>query len=112
MLQKEATHWTLITKDRPLTTNHALEIPNTRHIISNTRPLTILTTNHAHEIPNTRPLNTNNANQMVADNIDLAKKQMQTINRTTKNCLKVESKEIVHEEFPPYESIIINHRNQ
>ena len=37
---------------------------------------------------------------------------MQTINRTTKNWLKVESKETVHEEFPPYESIIINHRNQ
>ena len=37
---------------------------------------------------------------------------MQTINRTTKNWLKVESKEVVHEEFSPYESIIINHRNQ
>jgi hypothetical protein len=49
---------------------------------------------------------------MVADNIDLAKRQMQTINRTTKIWLKVESKEIVHEEFPPYESIIINYRNQ
>ena len=37
---------------------------------------------------------------------------MQTINKTTKNWLKVETKEVVHEEFPPYESIIINHRNQ
>jgi hypothetical protein len=37
---------------------------------------------------------------------------MQTINRTTQNWLKVESKEVVHEKFPPYESIIINHRNQ
>jgi hypothetical protein len=37
---------------------------------------------------------------------------MQTINRITQNWLKVESKEVVHEEFPPYESIIINHRNQ
>ena len=37
---------------------------------------------------------------------------MQTNNRTTKNWLKVETKEVVHEEFPPYESIIINHRNQ
>ena len=37
---------------------------------------------------------------------------MQTINRTTKNQLKVESKEIVHEKFPSYESIIIKHRNQ
>jgi hypothetical protein len=37
---------------------------------------------------------------------------MQTINKTTKNWLKIESKEIVHEEFLSYESIIINHRNQ
>ena len=62
-----------------------------------------------HEKLNT---STNNANQQVVDNIDLTKKQMQTINRITKNWLKVESKEIAHEEFPPYESIIINHRNQ
>ena len=34
------------------------------------------------------------------DNIDLTKKQMQTINRTTQNWLKVENKEVVHEEFP------------
>ena len=27
---------------------------------------------------------------------------MQTINRTTKNWLKVENKEVVYEEFPPY----------
>ena len=93
-----------------MTTNTRHIIPNIRHIIPNTRPLT---TNHANIIPNTRPLTTNNANQqMVADNIDLTKKQMQIINRTTKNLLKVESKEIVHEEFPPYESIIILHRNQ
>ena len=57
-------------------------------------------------------MTTNNTNQQVTNNIDLAKKQMQTINRTTKNWLKVESKEVVHEEFPPYEFIIINHRNQ
>ena len=60
------------------------------------------------------PLTTDNThiatNQQ--DNIDLIKKQMQTINRTTQNWLKVESKEVVHEEFPPYESIIISHRNQ
>jgi hypothetical protein len=110
LLQKEVTHRTIITKARLLTTNTRHIIPNIRHIIPNTRPLT---TNHANIIPNTRPLTTNNANQqMVADNIDLAKKQMQTISRTTKNWLKVESKEIVHEEFPPYESIIIYHRNQ
>ena len=103
MLQKEATHRTIITKDRPSTTN-------TRHIIPNTSPLT---TNHANIIPNTRLLTANNANQqIVVNNIDLTKKQMQTINRITKNWLKVESKEIAHEEFPPYESIIINHRNQ
>jgi hypothetical protein len=124
LLQKEATHRplttnTFITKASPntiitkaMTTNHA-------HEISNTPSLTTLITTHAHEIPTTRhmnhntsPLNANNTNQQVTDNIDLAKKQMQTINRTTKNWLKVESKEIVHEEFPPYESIIINHRNQ
>ena len=51
----------------------------------------------------------NNTNQQVTDNIDLAKKQMQTINITTKNWLKLESKEVVNEEFPQYESIIINH---
>ena len=69
-----------------MTTNTRHIIPNTRHIIPNTSPLT---TNHAYIIPNTGPLNTNNPNQqMVADNIDLAKKQKQTINRTTKNCLK------------------------
>jgi hypothetical protein len=45
------------------------------------------------------------------DNKDLEKKQMQTINRTTQNWLKVENKEVVHEEFPPYESIVISHRN-
>ena len=49
LLQKEATYRTIITKDRPSTTN-------TRHIIPNTSPLT---TNHANIIPNTRPLNTN-----------------------------------------------------
>ena len=110
LLQKKATHSTIITKARLLTINTRHIIPNIRHIIPNTRPLT---TNHANIIPNTRPLTTNNANQqMVADNIDLAKKQMQTISRITKNWLKVESKEIVHEEFPPYESIIIYHRNK
>ncbi len=68
LLQKEdnVTYRTIITKARPLTTN-------TRHIILNTRPMI-----------------TNNSNQqMVVDNVDLPKKQMQTINRTTKNWLKV-----------------------
>ena len=70
-------------------------------------------TNHKFMTTNTRSMITNHANQqMIADNMYLAKKQMQTINRTTKNWLKVESKETAHEEFPPYESIIINHRNQ
>jgi hypothetical protein len=49
-------------------------------------------------------------NQQVTDK-NLTKKQMQTINRTTQNWLKVENKEVVHEEFPPYESIVVNHRN-
>jgi hypothetical protein len=40
----------------------------------------------------------NNTNQQ--DKINLVKKQMQTINRTTQNWLKVEDKEIVDEEFP------------
>jgi hypothetical protein len=51
----------------------------------------------------------NNTSQQ--DNKDSNKKQMQTINRTTQNWLKVENKEVVHEEFPPYESIVVNHRN-
>ena len=38
---------------------------------------------------------------MVTDNIDLAKKQIQTINKTIKNWLKVENQEIVHEKFNP-----------
>jgi hypothetical protein len=51
----------------------------------------------------------NNTSQQ--DNKDSNKKQMQTINRTTQNWLKVENKEVVHEEFPPYESIVVSHRN-
>ena len=94
----------------PLTKTHAHEIPNTSHTRS-------LTPNHAivdniHFATKQTPMTINNTNQQVTDNIDLAKKQMQTINRITKNWLKVESKEVVHIEFPPYESIIINHRNQ
>ena len=57
-LQKQATNRTIITKDRILTPNHAHDIPNTRHIVSNTPSLTTLTTNHA-----------------IADNIYFAKKQ-------------------------------------
>ena len=51
-----------------MTTNHAHEIPNTRHIIHNTRPL-----------------NANNTNQQITDNIDWVKKQMQTINILKRN---------------------------
>ena len=84
-------------------TNHRSMTTNTRSIIINTKSMTT----------NTRPMITNHANQqIVANNMYLTKKQMQTINRTTKNWLKVESKETVHDEFPPYESTIINHRNQ
>jgi hypothetical protein len=69
-----------------------------------------LATNHQNNIATKQTLMViNNANQQ--DNKDLEKKQMQTINRTTQNWLKVENKEIVHEEFPPYESIVISHRN-
>ena len=99
---------TIITKDK--TTNDA-------HIVSNTPSLTrtrLLTpiADNIHFATKQTLMTTNNTNQQVTNNIDLAKKQMQTINRTTKNWLKVESKEVVHEEFPPYEFIIINHRNQ
>jgi hypothetical protein len=45
LLQKEATYRTIITKDKPLTTNTRHIISNTRHIIPNTSPLT---TNHEH----------------------------------------------------------------
>ena len=80
LLQKEATHRTPITKDRLLITNHAHEIPNTRHIISNTRSLTTLTTNHAHEIPNIRHIIPNTRLltpiHTVADNIHFAKTKL------------------------------------
>ena len=52
----------------------------------------------------------NNTNQQ--DKINFVKKQMQTINKTTQNWLKVKNKKIIHEEFSLYESIIINHKNQ
>ncbi len=67
-------------------------------------------TDNIHSTTKQTLMTINNTNQQ--DKINLAKKQMQTINRTTQNWLKVESKEVIHEEFPPYESIIINHRNQ
>jgi phage gp45-like len=89
----------IVTKDK--TTNNA-------HIVSNTPSLTrtrLLTPNYAiinniHFATKQTSMTINNTNQQVTDNIDLAKKQMQTINRTTKNWLKVESKEVVHEKFP------------
>jgi hypothetical protein len=46
VVQKEATHRTVITKDRTIITKDRTLTTNTRHIIPNTRPLT---TNHAHE---------------------------------------------------------------
>jgi hypothetical protein len=39
-------------------------------------------------------------------------KNLRTINRTTKNWIKEENKEVIHEEFPPHESILVTHRNQ
>ena len=62
----------------PLTKTHACEIPNKSH----TRPNYAITDN-IHFATKQTPMNINNTNQQ--DNIDLAKKQMQTINRTTKN---------------------------
>ena len=75
-----------------------------------------MTPNHAitdniHFASKQAPMTINNTNQQVIDNIDLAKKQMQTINRTTKNWLKVENKEVVYEEFPPYIYIYIFLKN-
>ena len=129
LLQKQATH-----RHIPLTSQNTIIIKDktTTHTSPKTLPLNSLTKTHACDIPDTSHnklltpkqqitdnihlttkqtlMTINNTNQQ--DNINLGKKQMQTINRTTQNWLKVESKEIVHEEFPPYESIIINHRNQ
>jgi hypothetical protein len=72
---------------------------NTSHQISNFP----CTKTHSRELPDkSHPRQTlmviNNANQQ--DNKNLDEKQMQTINRTTQNWLKVENKEVVHEEFP------------
>ena len=89
----------------PLTKTHACDIPDTNH-----NKLLTPTTDNIDFATKQNLMTINNKNQQ--DNINLAKKLMQTINRTTQNWLKVESKEVVHEEFPPYESIIINHRNQ
>jgi hypothetical protein len=126
LLQKEATY-----KHRPLTSqNTIIGDKTTTHTPPNILPSNPLTKKHACENSDTSHnklltlkqqvtnnsttkqtfMVINNTNQQ--DNIDLAKKQMQTINRTTQNWLKVESKEVVHEEFSPYESIIISHRNQ
>ena len=40
-----------------------------------------------------------------------SRKKLSTINRTTKNWIKQKNNEVIHEEFPPHESIIVIHRN-
>ena len=67
---------------REKSTNHTQKISNTP---SNTPSLTPLTKTHTCDIPDTSHTKLLTPNQQVTDNIDLAKKQMQTINRTTKN---------------------------
>jgi hypothetical protein len=99
---------------QPLTKNHASDTIISSHAYS-TSGLLSLPSDKMHLTTNQQDKNSmtlmviNNANQQ--DNKDLDKRQMQTINRTTQNWLKVENKEVVHEEFPPYESIVISHRN-
>jgi hypothetical protein len=110
---------------QPLTKTHASDTYSYSHAYKTShKSLNTKDTNCSHQISNSpctkthsrEPSDTrqtlmviNNANPQ--DNKDLEKKQMQTINRTTQNWLKVENKEVVHEEFPPYESIVISHRN-
>ena len=38
-------------------------------------------------------------------------KNLRTIKRATKNWIKEENNEVIHEEFPPHESILVTHRN-
>ena len=75
LLQKQATNRIIITKDKILTPNHAHDIPNTRHIVSNTPNTPSLTTTH----PTTRHMNQNTRlltpNHAIASNIHLAKRQ-------------------------------------
>jgi hypothetical protein len=111
LLQKETTH-----RYRPLTSqNTIIRDKTTTHTPPNILSLSPLTKTHVGDTSHNSllPLTTDNTHFVTnqQDNIDLTKKQMQTINRTTQNWLKVENKEVVHEEFLPYESIIINHRN-
>ena len=44
------------------------------------------------------------SNYQFNNNTHLNKKQIQTINKTTQNWLKVENKEVVHEEFLSFKS--------
>jgi hypothetical protein len=92
-----------ILPSNPLTKKHACENSDSSHLLTPIQQITDNSTTKQILVA------INNTNQQ--DNKDLTKKQMQTINRTTQNWLKVENKEVVHEEFLPYESIIINHRN-
>jgi hypothetical protein len=113
--KKKATH-KVTYRYRPLTSqNTIIGDKTTTHTPPNILSSNPVNKKHACDTSHNSllPLTTDNThfatNQQ--DNIDLTKKQMQTINRTTQNWLKVENKEVVHEKFPPYESIIISHRN-
>ena len=115
LLQKEATH-KVTYRYRPLTNqNTIIGDKTTTHTPPNILSSNPVNKKHACDTSHNSllPLTTDNTHFAInqQDNIDLTKKQMQTINRTTQNWLKVENKEVVHEEFLPYESIIISHRN-
>jgi hypothetical protein len=106
LLQKEVT-------SKPLTTSTKASLDKHTHAIT---PPNTLNTSHIPNTSNTITKDKNTRHQISnfpctkthpREPYDIAKKQMQTINRTMQNWLKVENKEVVHEEFPPYESIII-----
>jgi hypothetical protein len=97
----------------PLTKNHASDTIISSHAYS-TSGLMSLPSDKMHLTTNQQDKNSMTSltpKYQITDNTHLDKKQMQTINRTTQNWLKVENKEVVHEEFPPYESIVVSHRN-
>jgi hypothetical protein len=97
----------------PLTKNHASDTIISSHAYS-TSGLMSLPSDKMHLTTNQQDKNSMTSltpKYQITDNTHLDKKQMQTINRTTQNWLKVENKEVVHEEFLPYESIVVNHRN-
>jgi hypothetical protein len=122
-LQKQVTNRTIITKDRILTPNHAHDIPNTRHIVSNTpytpsltntRPLTSLTTTRHI----TRLLTSHHT---IASNIHLAKKQtllpsqygqINTIKKDKKDNIYKEKKKPKVDKIPIVDPLTKNSREK